>query len=73
VTWPTSGSKEVTDFLFKDMEDLYGGMWDFEPDPIKAAQMMIEHIDKKRAELGIDKARERVLYDMEMRRELDKV
>jgi carbon-monoxide dehydrogenase catalytic subunit len=55
------------------MEDLYGGMWDFEPDPIKAAQMMIEHIDKKRAELGIDKARERVLYDMEMRRELDKV
>ena len=44
-----------------------------EPDPIKAAQMMIAHIDKKRAALGIDKARERVLYDMEMRRELDKV
>ncbi|MBN2077124.1 MAG: anaerobic carbon-monoxide dehydrogenase catalytic subunit [Dehalococcoidales bacterium] len=73
VTWPTSGSKEVTDFLFKDMEELYGGMWDFEPDPVKAAQMMIAHIDKKRAALGIDKARERVLYDMEMRRELDKV
>ena len=73
VNWPTSGSKEVTDYLFKDMEDLYGGMWDFEPDPIKAAQMMIAHIDKKRAALGIDKARERVLYDMEMRRELDKV
>ncbi|OGN90214.1 MAG: carbon-monoxide dehydrogenase catalytic subunit [Chloroflexi bacterium RBG_13_46_14] len=73
VTWPTSGSKEVTDYLFKDMEELYGGMWDFEPDPIKAAQMMIAHIDKKRAALGIDKARERILYDMEMRRELDKV
>ena len=73
VTWPTAGSKEVTDYLFKDMEELYGGMWDFEPDPIKAAQMMIAHIDKKRAALGIDKARERVLYDMEMRRELDKV
>lgn len=73
VTWPTAGSKEVTDYLFKDMEELYGGMWDFEPDPIKAAQMMISHIDKKRAALGIDKARERVLYDMEMRRELDKV
>ena len=73
VTWPTTGSKEVTDFLFKDMEGMYGGMWDFEPDPIKAAQLMIAHIDKKRKALGIDKARERVLYDMEMRRELEEV
>jgi len=73
VTWPTTGSKEVTDFLFKDFEEMYGGMWAFEPDPIKAAQLMIEHIDKKRKALGIDKARERVLYDMEMRRELDSV
>ncbi|HEY33058.1 MAG TPA: anaerobic carbon-monoxide dehydrogenase catalytic subunit [Dehalococcoidia bacterium] len=70
VTWPTLGSKEVTDFLFKEMEDMYGGMWGFEEDPIKAAHMMIDHIDKKRKALGIDKARERVLYDMEMRREL---
>jgi carbon-monoxide dehydrogenase catalytic subunit len=73
VNWPTLGSKEVTDFLFKDMEDMYGGMWAFEPDPIKAAQLMIAHIDKKRKALGIDKARERVLYDMEMRRDLDAV
>jgi carbon-monoxide dehydrogenase catalytic subunit len=73
VTWPTTGSKEVTDFLFKEMEEMYGGMWDFEPDPIEGAKKMIAHIDKKRKALGIDKARERVLYDMEMRRELDKV
>jgi len=73
VTWPTTGSKEVTDFLFKDFEDMYGGMWAFEPDPVKAAHLMIEHIDKKRQALGIDKARERILYDMEMRRELDAV
>ena len=72
-TWPTLGSKEFTDYLFKDMEEMYGGKWDFQPDPVKAAQLMIEHIDKKRKALGIDKARERVLYDMEMRRELDKV
>jgi len=70
VNWPTSGSKETTDYLFKDMEQLYGGMWDFEPDPIKMAAKMIAHIDKKRKALGIDKARERVLYDMAMRREL---
>jgi len=73
VTWPTLGSDEVTEFLFKDFEDMYGGMWAFEPDPIKAAHLMIAHIDKKRKALGIDKARERVLYDMEMRRELDAV
>ncbi|NQT31534.1 MAG: anaerobic carbon-monoxide dehydrogenase catalytic subunit [Deltaproteobacteria bacterium] len=73
VNWPTLGSKEVTDFLFKDMEDMYGGMWAFEPDPIRAAHLMIAHIDKKRKALGIDKARERVLYDMDMRRELDAV
>jgi len=73
VNWPTLGSKEVTDFLFKGMEDMYGGMWAFEPDPIQAAQLMIAHIDKKRQALGIDKARERVLYDMEMRRELEAV
>ncbi|UCG09981.1 MAG: anaerobic carbon-monoxide dehydrogenase catalytic subunit [Dehalococcoidia bacterium] len=70
VNWPTLGSKEVTDFLFKDFEEAYGGKWAFEPDPIRAAHLMIEHIDKKRKALGIDKARERVLYDMEMRREL---
>jgi carbon-monoxide dehydrogenase catalytic subunit len=73
VNWPTLGSKGVTDFLFKDFEEMYGGMWAFEADPIKAAQLMIEHIDKKRKALGIDKARERILYDMEMRRELDAV
>jgi carbon-monoxide dehydrogenase catalytic subunit len=71
VTWPTEGSKEVTEYLFKEMEEKYGGMWDFEPDPIAAAQKMIAHIDAKRKALGIDKARERVLYDMEMRRELE--
>jgi carbon-monoxide dehydrogenase catalytic subunit len=70
-TWPTSGSREFSKHLFQDMEEMYGGKWAFEPDPIKAAHLMIEHIDKKRKALGIDKARERVLYDMAMRRELE--
>jgi len=73
VNWPTLGSEEVTKFLFQDFEAMYGGMWAFEPDPIKAAQLMIDHIDKKRRALGIDKARERILYDMTMRRELEAV
>jgi anaerobic carbon-monoxide dehydrogenase catalytic subunit len=69
-TWPTTGSPEVSDHLFAGLEKMYGAMWAFEADPIKAAQMMIAHIDKKRHALGISKARERVLFDMAMRREL---
>jgi len=71
VTFPTTGSDILTDYLFKGLEKELGGMWDFEPDPELAAKKMIAHIDKKRQALGIDKARERVLYDMEMRRELE--
>jgi len=71
VTWPTVGSEEFTKFLFEDYEDILKAKWGFEPDPLKAAQLMIAHIDKKRAALGIDKARERVLFDMAKRRDLD--
>ncbi|MEW5736182.1 MAG: anaerobic carbon-monoxide dehydrogenase catalytic subunit [Thermodesulfobacteriota bacterium] len=70
-TFPTSGAPVFQDYLFKGMEGLYGGMWDFEPDPIKHAWKMINHIDKKRKALGIDKARERVLMSMEDRQKLD--
>ena len=49
---------------------MYGGMWDCEPDPVKHAHKMIAHIDKKRKELGIDKARDRVLMDMADRQAL---
>jgi carbon-monoxide dehydrogenase catalytic subunit len=46
-------------------------MWGVEQDPGKMAGMIINHINKKRQNLGISKARERILYDMEMRRGLD--
>ena len=72
-TFPITGSEEMSKLLFEEMEGLVGGKWAFEPDPQKAAQLMIAHIDKKRKALGLDKARERVLYDMAMRRELDAV
>ncbi len=68
--FPTLGSKEFTDYLFNGIEEQFGGKWDFVEDPVEMAKKMIEHIDKKRKELGIDKARERVLFDMEKRREL---
>ncbi len=71
VTWPTLGSKNLSRYLFEEIEEEMGGKWAFEPDPLKAAHLMIEHINKKRKALGIDKARERVLFDMEMRRGLE--
>ena len=64
-TSPTDGNE-----LSDDMEKMFGGMWGFETDPLQMAQKMVTHIDNKRKALGIDKARERVLYDMAMRREL---
>jgi carbon-monoxide dehydrogenase catalytic subunit len=70
-TFPTLGSKKYTDYLFNGLEEEWGGKWDFEPDPLEMAKKMIAHIDKKRKALGIDKARDRVLMDMEMRRELE--
>jgi len=49
---------------------VFGGMWAAEPDPGKMAAMIIDHINRKRKKLGIAKKKERVLYDMEMRRDL---
>jgi anaerobic carbon-monoxide dehydrogenase catalytic subunit len=47
------------------------GKWGFATDPYEMARMIIEHIDKKRKALGIDKTRERQLMSMADRRSLD--
>jgi carbon-monoxide dehydrogenase catalytic subunit len=69
--WPTLGASGLTELLFKKYEKITGGMWDYDPDIGVQTQKMIDHIKKKREALGIEKARERILYDMAMRRELD--
>jgi len=56
---PVEGSANVTKLLTEDMENVCGGKWAFEPDPIKAAHVIIEHIDKKRAKLKL----EPMMYD----------
>jgi len=71
VTLPVSGAPEFRNYIFKEFEKLYGGMWDLEVDPIKHAHKMIAHIDKKRQALGIDKARQRIMVDMADRRAMD--
>jgi carbon-monoxide dehydrogenase catalytic subunit len=68
---PLDGAPEFRNYLYKELEKIYGGMWDCEPDPIKHAHKMIAHIDKKRKALGIDKARERILMDMADRQALE--
>ncbi len=70
-TWPTLGSDKVSDFLFREIEEYTDGHWVFEPDPLEMARILIERIDFGRSLHGYDKARERVLFDMDMRRELD--
>jgi carbon-monoxide dehydrogenase catalytic subunit len=67
---PVGNSACVSDLLGKGFEKITGGRWVFEPDPHKMAQVMIEAIKAKRKALGIEQKQERVLYDMEMRREL---
>jgi carbon-monoxide dehydrogenase catalytic subunit len=67
---PISGSQNVGDYLFKGIEKDLGGRWAVESDPVKAAEMILEHIEGKRDALGINKERERKLYDMEDRRAL---
>ena len=68
VTFPTTQNTKFQDLLFDGLEQQGLGKWGFAVDPYDQAHMIINHIDKKRQELGIDKARERVLVDMADRR-----
>jgi carbon-monoxide dehydrogenase catalytic subunit len=71
VTFPIVKGTKFHQHLFEGLEGQGLGKWGFTPDPHEMAQMMIAHIDEKRKALGIDKARERVLFDMAARRDLD--
>ena len=68
--FPTVGSEVFSEYLFDGLEEIYGATWDTAEDPSEMAGKIIDHIDKKREELGIGEGAERVLYDMEMRREM---
>jgi len=71
VSWPTTGSQRLTDYLFEGIFEQYGNSWHFESDPEKMVGTILSLIDMKRENLGISAKRERVLYDMAMRRELE--
>jgi carbon-monoxide dehydrogenase catalytic subunit len=50
---PIEGSETVTDIVGKGWESKVGGKLEFEPDPAKILEKSLEHIDKKRAALGL--------------------
>lgn len=64
------GSENVNRLLTEEMENITGGKFAWIPDPIEAADSILEHIEKKRDALGINQQRERKLLDMKDRREL---
>jgi carbon-monoxide dehydrogenase catalytic subunit len=70
-TFPITKETSFEKHLFADLEGKGFGKWGFADSPREMARLMIEHIDKKRQALGIDKARERVLLDMADRRALE--
>ncbi|MFZ0483596.1 MAG: anaerobic carbon-monoxide dehydrogenase catalytic subunit [Desulfobacterales bacterium] len=71
VTFPIVEETKFHKLLFEGLEEQGLGKWGFTVDPYEMAKMMIAHIDKKRKELGIDKARDRVLMDMADRQALE--
>jgi len=47
------GSKKVVELLTEGVKGVTGGAFAVEPDPLKAAKLMIDHIDSQRRKLGI--------------------
>uniref|UniRef100_A0A7C4RSW3 Carbon monoxide dehydrogenase n=1 Tax=Desulfatirhabdium butyrativorans TaxID=340467 RepID=A0A7C4RSW3_9BACT len=70
-TFPIVANTKFHKMMFEDFEKQGLGKWGFAVDPYEMARLMIAHIDKKRKALGIDKARERMLFDMADRRSME--
>jgi carbon-monoxide dehydrogenase catalytic subunit len=47
------GSENLTRYLTDGLEEVVGGKFNFEEDPVLAARAMIDHMDKKRAALKL--------------------
>ncbi len=67
---PVKASPGVERIMTEVWEKKYGGKVEFEPDTDAIIQKTLAHLHKKREALGIHETRERVLFDMEKRREL---
>jgi len=63
------GSENLTRLLCEEMEGITGGRFEWEPDPVAAADKILEHIERKRDALRINVKKERKMFDMKSRRE----
>ena len=50
---PLDGAPEFKNYLYNEMEKIYGGKLEFIPDPDDMIKATLDHIDKKRAALGL--------------------
>ncbi len=64
------GGKRLHSFITGDIEKSVGGKFAWSPSPQEQVKLILEHIDRKRAALGISGKRERKLLGMKERREL---
>lgn len=71
VTSPVSASEEVSTIISEGWESKTGGKLEFVIDPADIVEKTLAHLDQKRKELGIDVKKERELFDMAKRRELN--
>jgi carbon-monoxide dehydrogenase catalytic subunit len=67
---PVAGSEYVLKYMEETWMERYGGGFFFIEQSQDIATKALDLIDAKRAALKIDVPQERVLFDMEMRREL---
>jgi carbon-monoxide dehydrogenase catalytic subunit len=51
---PVLGSATVTDLLLNGLEAHLGATFAVEPDPAKAADLIIKHVEGKRRALGLE-------------------
>ncbi len=70
---PVISSKEVVNIMTNVWEKKYGGKLEYVQNPEEILEKVINHIQSKRKALKIDVKKERVLFDMDARRELGNV
>lgn len=67
---PVANSQTVVDYMIDGWTERYGGSLRFVPEPEAIVETALDLIDAARTKLRIDVPSERVLFDMEMRRDL---
>ncbi len=53
-SFPITGAPGTLELVTQGLEKLVGAHFDFEEDPVKAAQLIIKHLDEKRKALKLD-------------------